>query len=92
MAKVPTSDEVFAGVEEVLRDTFVAPGAIINRDTLLKEDLKADSLDSAEVVLSLEEKFGIEIPDSALEPVPTTVGDLCAVVMRLVQAREPSVS
>jgi acyl carrier protein len=38
------------------------------------EDLGADSLDTVELVMALEEEFGIEIPDDAAEHIQT-VGD-----------------
>ena len=38
------------------------------------EDLGADSLDTVELVMALEEEFGIEIPDDAAETIQT-VGD-----------------
>lgn len=36
-------------------------------DTLLKEDLDADSLDAVEVIMALEGEFDIEIPDEDAE-------------------------
>ena len=38
------------------------------------EDLGADSLDTVELVMALEEEFGIEIPDDAAETI-LSVGD-----------------
>ena len=38
------------------------------------EDLGADSLDTVELVMALEEEFGVEIPDEDAEKL-TTVGD-----------------
>jgi acyl carrier protein len=38
------------------------------------DDLEADSLDLVELIMSLEEEFGVEIPDEDAERI-TTVGD-----------------
>ena len=40
------------------------------------EDLDADSLDIAEIVIAIEDEFGITVPDDALEKV-VTVQDAC---------------
>lgn len=47
----------------------------ITEDASFKEDLGTDSLDLFELVMSLEEKFGIEIPSEDLEQL-ATVGDV----------------
>ena len=39
----------------------------ITLDTSLTEDLEADSLDAVEVIMALEDEFGIEIPDEEAE-------------------------
>ena len=46
----------------------------IKRESSFIDDLGADSLDTVEVVMALEEEFGIEIPDEDAEKI-TTVGD-----------------
>lgn len=46
------------------------------------DDLGADSLDTVELVMALEEEFGIEIPDEEAEKM-TTVGE----AMRYVEAK-----
>ena len=47
----------------------------IKENTKLKEDLGADSLDLFELVMALEEEFGVEIPLEDLESI-VTVGDV----------------
>ncbi len=47
----------------------------ITEETSFKDDLGADSLDIFELVMALEEEFGIEIPSEDLENV-NTVGDV----------------
>ena len=47
----------------------------IKENTTLKEDLGADSLDLFELVMALEEEFGVEIPLEDLESI-VTVGDV----------------
>lgn len=41
----------------------------INRDTSFVNDLGADSLDTVELVMELEEEFDISIPDEAAEKI-----------------------
>ena len=47
------------------------------------EDLGADSLDTVELVMALEEEFGSEIPDEEAEKL-TTVGEAVAYVEKMV--------
>lgn len=49
--------------------------AEIKLETKFKEDLGADSLDLFEMVMALEEEFGIEIPSEDLENI-VTVNDI----------------
>lgn len=49
--------------------------AEITEKTSFKDDLGADSLDIFELVMALEEEFGVEIPSEDLESV-NTVGDV----------------
>ena len=48
----------------------------ITLETSLTEDLEADSLDAVEVIMSLEDDFGIEIPDEEAENFKT-IADIC---------------
>lgn len=45
----------------------------VTEDASFKEDLGADSLDLFEMVMSLEDEYGVEIPSDDLEKL-TTVG------------------
>lgn len=47
----------------------------ITVDSRLVEDLKADSLDIVELIMSLEERYNIEIPEEDLKNIKT-VGDI----------------
>jgi acyl carrier protein len=51
----------------------------VKTDSSFVDDLGADSLDTVELVMALEEEFGIEISDEDAEKV-MTVGDVMAYV------------
>lgn len=62
-------------VREVIEEKLNAEGVDITEDTSFKDDLNADSLDLFELVMALEDEFGIEIPSEDLEQL-STVGDV----------------
>lgn len=66
---------MFEKVKEVIVDKLNADGVDITESTSFKDDLNADSLDLFELVMALEDEFGIEIPSEDLEQL-TTVGDV----------------
>lgn len=47
----------------------------ITAESLLVEDLGADSLDAIDIVMSVEDEFKIEVPDEIIEKIET-VGDI----------------
>jgi acyl carrier protein len=61
-------------VKEVVVEQLDCDPAEIKEDSKFIEDLGADSLDVVELVMALEEKFDIEIPDEDAEKI-LTVGD-----------------
>lgn len=60
---------------EVIREQLNLEDAQITEASNFKDDLGADSLDLFELVMSLEEEFGVEIPSEDLEKI-ATVGDV----------------
>jgi acyl carrier protein len=61
-------------VKEVVVEQLNVNPDEVKEESKFVEDLGADSLDVVELVMALEEKFDIEIPDSDAEKI-VTVGD-----------------
>lgn len=59
----------------IIEEQLNVEGQEITMDSDFKKDLNADSLDLFELVMALEEEFGIEIPSEKLESF-TTVGSV----------------
>ena len=64
---------MFEKVLEVLREQLGIDTTGVTEETSFMDDLRIDSLDLFEVVTTLEDDFGIEIPQEDLEDL-TTVG------------------
>lgn len=60
-------------MKEMIADQLSVDEDKITPESNFKEDLDADSLDLFELVMALEEEYGIEIPSEELESL-TTVG------------------
>jgi acyl carrier protein len=58
-----TRDEVMELIRDHLGAELRIDPATIQEDTRFKEDLEADSLDLVELVMELEDNYGIRIPD-----------------------------
>ena len=58
-------------MREIIAEQLNCDEGEINVDTSFKDDLGADSLDLFEMVMALEEEFGIEIPSEDLEKIVT---------------------
>ena len=66
---------MFDKVKELIEEKLNLEGVEITPDSKFKEDLEVDSLDLFELVMALEDEFGIEIPTEDLEKI-ATVGDI----------------
>lgn len=65
---------LFEEVQGIICEQLKAKPEEVKPETSFVDDLGADSLDSIELVMALEEKFNIEIPDEDSEKI-NTVGD-----------------
>jgi acyl carrier protein len=63
----------FDKVKEVIMDKLGADEDKITAEASFVDDLGADSLDTVELIMQLEEEFGMEIPDEEAEKL-TSVG------------------
>ncbi|MFM7190348.1 MAG: acyl carrier protein [Microcystaceae cyanobacterium] len=73
------ADPIFDRVKEIVVDQLEADPENVTVDSNFANDLGADSLDVVELVMALEEKFDIEIPDEDAEKI-ATVGDAVAYI------------
>ena len=69
-----TREEIEAKVKKIVCDQMDVDMERVTPETSFINDLGADSLDTVELVMALEEAFDIEIPDEAAESI-ATVGD-----------------
>ncbi len=67
-------DEIFDKVKGVIVDQLGVEEDDVQEDAAFVDDLGADSLDIVELVMALEEEFGVSIPDEQAEKIKT-VGD-----------------
>jgi acyl carrier protein len=65
------SQAVEEKVKKIIVDQLGVDEAEVTPEAKFIEDLGADSLDTVELVMALEEEFGIEIPDEDAEKIVT---------------------
>ena len=74
---------VFEKVKAILVDQLDVEDEAVTMESVISDDLGADSLDVVDMVMSLEEEFDIEIPDEEIENMKT-VGD----VVRFIESKQ----
>lgn len=66
---------VFEKIKNILAEQLGADESEMTMETDIANDLKADSLDVVELLMSIEDEFDVEIPDEEIENIKT-IGDL----------------
>jgi len=64
-------EEVFERVKEVLTEQLGVEESAIANEASFQEDLEADSLDLVELIMELEDQFGIKISDEDAQKIQT---------------------
>jgi acyl carrier protein len=65
------NQEIFEKVKKIVVDQLSVDSEEVKPESSFANDLGADSLDTVELVMALEEEFDIEIPDEAAEQIDT---------------------
>ncbi len=66
---------VFEKIREILCEQLDVEESAVTMDAAVIDDLGADSLDLVDLLMSMEDEFGINVPDEDVEKMKT-VGDL----------------
>ena len=69
-----SQEAIFEKVRSIVVEQLSVDAGEVKPESNVQKDLGADSLDTVELVMALEEAFDIEIPDEAAEGI-ATVGD-----------------
>lgn len=65
---------IYKKIKEIIATQFNIDEKEITKETSFKDTLNADSLDLVELVMALEDEFGLEVEDDDMEHIKT-VGD-----------------
>ena len=79
-------EEALSALREVAVEVLSVEPDQVLESAKFKEDLDADSLDLVELVMALEERFDITVPEEELEGV-TTIGKSLDLVMGKIEAK-----
>ena len=64
-------EEILNKIQEITADRLGVEESDVTPEASFREDLEADSLDLVELIMELEEQFGMEIPDEEAEKITT---------------------
>ena len=66
---------VFEKIKEIIIDELGIDESKVTMDARFKEDLGADSLDAVEIIMQVEDAFGVEITEDVIQSM-TVIGDI----------------
>jgi acyl carrier protein len=69
-----SADPIFESVKGILVEQLGVDGDTVKMESNFIDDLNADSLDIVELVMAMEQEFGVSIPDEEAERIKS-VGD-----------------
>ena len=84
---VPTVMEIEEKVIQIVSEQMSVDKAEVKRETSFVNDLNADSLDTVELVMELEDEFDLTIPDEEAEKLKT-VGEAIDYIKKQVEGKK----
>lgn len=66
-----TNEAIFSDLKEIIVEQLAVDPEEVTMEASFVEDLNADSLDLVELIMEIEEKFGIQVPDDIAEKIVT---------------------
>ena len=84
-------EEIFDKLKELVVDQLGVEEDEVTMEASMQDDLGADSLDLVDLVMSVEEEFGVKVADEDLENIKT-VGDIVNYIedLSLIHISEPT--
>ena len=76
--------EIFEKIKAIIIDELNCSPDKVTMDAKLKDDLGADSIDAIQIIMDLEDTFGISIEEDNADAIPT-VGNLVEYVQSLIK-------
>ena len=83
LQKFTTMSEIESRVKAIIVEKFGVSESEVTPEANFTNDLSADSLDRVELIMEIEDEFGISIPEDAAEKI-VTVGDAVKFVEEMV--------
>ena len=83
---MPTREEILEKVREIVSEQMGVDKGEIKMETSFVNDLNADSLDTVELVMELEDEFDMSIPDEEAEKLQT-VGAAVEFIEKHIEAK-----